>query len=75
MSSHKVAPGHYVIDGVAIVKRNRKQDLSFADGWNLIVNGEWWNTFATKAEAIEAFRAESLAAVHAEIDQALRSQS
>ena len=52
----RINTGHYLtVDGFEVIKVQDWDGTGIAAGWNLIApDGDWCNTFATKADAVEA---------------------
>jgi hypothetical protein len=57
MKTKRVATSVYVTtDGHAKIRRaDSAAGELFGTGWHLFVDSDWWQTYATKAEALEAY--------------------
>lgn len=59
MQSARIGPGHYEVLGTSraceVLKVTDPDGAGYGNhGWHLIVDGEWWQTFTTKREALQA---------------------
>jgi hypothetical protein len=62
VKTRRIGPGYYQVESLShdvVVQRAYTADSIHDDprpcGWHLIVNQEWWQTYATKREAVAAW--------------------